>query len=384
MHLRLPPIILGGAGFSNQLHPDPQQIPIADILRRAFDVGIRAIDTSPYYEPSEQLLGHALASPQITTKYVRSDYILMTKVGRISADKFDYSPGWIRQSVQTSLHRLGASYLDVVFCHDVEFVSVHEAIDAVGVLLELSRSNQVRFVGISGYSIDRLVQIAHAVREKYHRPLDIVQNWAQMTLQNTRLETYGIPALREAGVRVVCNSSPLASGLLRSGDVPSGKLGDWHPAPEGLRTAVRRASDSVEAQGSTLAGLALRFSLARAMRASSNDGGGGISVHTIVGICSLNDIDQNVHAAQTILRPRQESKTLDISRLRDVDADVEDVDLAMYHQVRGILGEWAEYDFETGKKVDRAPLLWRRISIGLVLLLPLLVWSTDLVPSIEL
>ncbi|KAI9044991.1 Aldo/keto reductase [Aspergillus affinis] len=375
--LKLPPIILGGAGFSYQIHPDPKSIPIPQIIRRAFDVGMKAIDTSPYYEPSEQLLGEALASPEVTGKYSRSDYILMTKAGRISADQFDYSAECIQKSVQRSLDRLGTSYLDVVFCHDVEFVSMEEAIQAVGALFELSEKGQVRCVGISGYSIDRLVRIAHTVQKQYNRPLDIVQNWAQMTLQNTRLERYGIPALRGAGVSTICSSSPLASGLLRAGDVPSGKLGDWHPAPDGLRSVVKQSSNWVEKQGSTLAGLALRFSLARANRASNN----GVSVHTILGICSLSDIESNVHAAQTIFQSKHESDEPDISVLQDINEEIERVDHGLCHKVREILGEWVEYDFETGKKESKVSL-WRRREFFAVLILslPMLVWSIGFNP----
>jgi aryl-alcohol dehydrogenase-like predicted oxidoreductase len=56
----LPPLVLGGAGFSYQTHPDPKSLPVRDVIKRAFDHGLRAIDTAPYYEPSEQLLGEAL------------------------------------------------------------------------------------------------------------------------------------------------------------------------------------------------------------------------------------------------------------------------------------------------------------------------------------
>ncbi|KAK6814229.1 hypothetical protein RU639_010115 [Aspergillus parasiticus] len=224
--LQLPPIVLGGSGFSYQVHPDPKSVPISKIIRHAFDVGIKAIDTSPYYDPSEHLLGEALANPEVTSRYARSDYIIMTKVGRISVDKFDYSPDWIRKSVHTFLERLGTTYLDAVFCHDVEYVTIPEAIEAVGTLFDF---------------VDKRA--------------DVVQNWAQLTMQNTRLERYGIPALKEAQVPVICNSSPLASGLLRASGVPMGTLGDWYPSPNGLRTAVKRASDWTETQETTLPAL---------------------------------------------------------------------------------------------------------------------------------
>ncbi|CRG83642.1 hypothetical protein PISL3812_00996 [Talaromyces islandicus] len=351
---RLPPIIMGGAGFSYQLHPQPDQIPISSIIRRAFDLGVRCIDTSPYYEPSEQLLGHALAHPEIRDKYSREDYILMTKAGRISADKFNYSPEWIQSSVARSLSRLGTSYLDVVFCHDVEFVSCNQAVDAVGALFELKEQGKVGFVGISGYSIESLVQVARRVRQVYKRPLDVVQNWAQLTLQNSRLETVGIPALREEGVGVICNSSPLASGLLRSTSVPSGKLGDWHPSPAGLRSAVREASDWVESQGSTLVNLALRFSISRALQMSRSEK--NPNVHTIVGVSSISDIEDNVKATTAILRrptPLSDDPTtteVNVLSLTEIREEVEQSDLVLCQGVRMILGDWVDYDFESKTK----------------------------------
>ncbi|KAL4981594.1 Aldo/keto reductase [Aspergillus falconensis] len=373
--LNLPPIILGGSGFSYQVHPNPQTLPVSAIIRRAFDVGIRAIDTSPYYEPSEQLMGKALASPEVSSRYAREDYTLMTKVDRISPDEFNYSPDWIRHSVKRSLKRLGTSYLDVVFCHDVEFVSVSEAVEAVGVLFELSSKvreggGQVKFVGISGYDLDRLVHIARIVQNKYGRGLDVVQNWAQLTLQNTRLEKFGIPALREAGVSVICSSSPLASGLLRAGGVPMGKLGGWHPAPSGLRVAVAKASEWVETQNETLAGLALRFSIAKAMRSSG--------------------IEQNVRDVHTILVPEAGSALegdavaeFDVLRLKRINEAVEQEDLALSHRVRQLLGGWVEYDLEKGKKKQEVSLLlWPGVSTGLVMVVSLLILPRGYLPPL--
>jgi D-arabinose 1-dehydrogenase len=155
----LPPLILGGAGFSYQTHPDPYSLPVREVIKQAFDHDMLAIDTSPFYEPSEELLGEAQPHPSITSEYSRSNYILMTKVGRLGADQFDYSPAWIRQSVERSLHRLRTSYLDVVFCHDVEFVTDEDTLTAVGELLNLVAQGKVRYVGLSSYRIDILARV---------------------------------------------------------------------------------------------------------------------------------------------------------------------------------------------------------------------------------
>lgn len=168
------------------------------------------------------ILGKALASPEISAKYSRQDYFLMTKVGRIAAEEFNYSPAWVRESVERSLQRFQTGYLDVVFCHDVEFVSDEQVVAAVSTLWEFVAEGKVRYVGISGYPIDKLVRVARLCEEKLKRPLDVVQNWGQLTLQNTRLRDQGLKALGDAGVRVVCSSSPLNIGLLRAQGVPVG------------------------------------------------------------------------------------------------------------------------------------------------------------------
>jgi len=345
---RLPPLIMGGAGFSYQLNSNPEALPAVEIIKGALDLGVRAIDTSPYYEPSEQIMGAALCHPDITTKYQRSDYILITKAGRITEKKFDYSPAWIRKSIARSLHRFGTDYLDVVFCHDVEFVSIEEVIEAVGTLFELSESGVVRCVGISGYSIDILVEASQRILLKYGRPLDMVQVWAQLTLQNTQLERKGLSALQKAGVRAVCSSSPLGAGLLRKGGVPLGALGNWHPAPPELRAAAQRAAEWVESQGDVLSSLALRFAIAKAQQNSSP----GYTITTITGIGSISDLEENVATARKVLR-RKETAESDNSASHSVGfdqshtLDVEAVkrDARLYEGVRKILGSWLDFDF---------------------------------------
>lgn len=258
----LPPLILGGAGFGYQTHPDPTSLPVRDIIKLASDHGIRAIDTSPFYELSEQLIGRARVEPEIADHYFRSDYILMTKVGRVSADQWDYSPSGVRQSVARLLQRLRTSYLDVVFCHDVEAVTDVNVLGAVGVLLEFVRQGKVRYIRLSSYRVNLLAHLARLVCERYGRPVDVIQNWGQLNLHNSRLELEGLKAFKDAGVFCVCNSSPLVIGLLRQGGVPVGKFGDFHPAPARLRKVAQDAAEYIATQGESLAALALRYSLA--------------------------------------------------------------------------------------------------------------------------
>jgi D-arabinose 1-dehydrogenase len=336
---------MGGAGFSYQLCPDPESLPIVDILLRSFELGVRTIDTSPYYEPSEQLMGAALSNPRIQSRYQRSDYELMTKVGRIKENEFNYSPDWIRKSVARSLERFGTTYLDVVFCHDVEFVSLDEAVTAVGVLLEFQRNGVILRVGISGYDIDVLAEVASLARKKYGHPVDVVQTWAQLTLQNTQAETRGFDRFRAAGVNSVFCSSPLAVGLLRTGGIPLGLTGDWHPAPQGLRAAAAEAAEWMEkyGNGESLSSLAMQYAVLKAKQNCTSS----FSVSTITGISTLSDLEQNVAAAKTVLKNFGSSESL--LDYTELDSQSVESRLALSERVRLILGEWLDYDF-SGKK----------------------------------
>ncbi|KAL2866189.1 Aldo/keto reductase family-domain-containing protein [Aspergillus lucknowensis] len=347
----LPPLILGGAGFSYQLTSDPNPSRTRDVLKRAFELGLRAIDTSAYYEPSEELIGEALSHPEITTCYTRDDYFLMTKVGRVSATKSDYSPEWIRYSVSRSLQRLRTSHLDVVFCHDIEFVPEEDALQAIGVLLEMAAAGKIRYIGISGYPIGVLARVACRAREIYGRPLDVIQNWAQMTLQNDRLEQEGLQAFKDAGVSCVCSSSPLGTGLLRDQGVPVGRLGDWHPAPEGLRKAAQSAATYVASHGESLASLALRYALRRAQYSSTPD----FRVGTIVGATTVTEVEQNVSAALRVLR--QEGRKWEWNLNGDLETRAAgekamDSDTRLFAGVQQLLGEWRNYSFSEERDKD--------------------------------
>jgi D-arabinose 1-dehydrogenase len=345
-------VVLGGAGFSTQLHPDPTSLPVREIIKHALNLGFRTFDTSPYYGPSEWLLGDAFSHPDVVSKYSRSEIILMTKVGRIAALEFNYSPEWIRFSVNRSLERFRTSYLDVVFCHDIEYVTDDEAVTAVGVLFDLAQEGKVHYVGISGYSLDKLVRVANMAREKYGRPLDAVQNWAQLTLQNTRLQTEGLELFQDAGVDCVFNSSPLCIGLLRDGGVPVGSLGDFHPAPAGLREAASKASKWLESHGDNLASLALRFAISRHCMASPRPPG----ACTIFGGSSIWELNENLATVEMILEPSSEIRHDQETRYGDLrDFEVvrearQKSDEELVVGVRKIFGQWVDFGFTSPDK----------------------------------
>ncbi len=91
----------------------------------ALDLGMNFIDTSPFYGRgmSEVLLGVTLQDVP------RDRYILGTKLGRYDAAHFDFSAKRVEESVDVSLHRLRTDHLDIMLCHDIEFVEMSQIVN---------------------------------------------------------------------------------------------------------------------------------------------------------------------------------------------------------------------------------------------------------------
>ncbi|KAL1968536.1 hypothetical protein VTN77DRAFT_1746 [Rasamsonia byssochlamydoides] len=321
----LPPLIFGTSTFNSQYNPDPYALPTTELVHHALSAGIRAFDTSPYYGPAEDLLGRALAADFVRDNFPRHTYRLLTKVGRIAASSFDYSPAWVRYSVRRSLKRLRTPYLDVVYCHDVEFVTPAEVLEAVRELRRIrDTEGTIRYVGISGYPVDVLCSLAEMVLKETGEPLDVVMSYANFTLQNTRLLTEGLPRLLAAGVDVVPNASPLGMGLLRRQGVPIGGMGNWHPAPDGLRNAIHKASNWVDEQGEKLEVVAIRFALESWLREGASAGALGPPLApsadadashlavarlgtgkrlgvSVMGVSNLDELNEILHVWRSIL-----------------------------------------------------------------------------------
>ncbi|KAJ9606898.1 hypothetical protein H2200_008908 [Cladophialophora chaetospira] len=269
----LPPLVFGTATFNYQYNVDPYALGPTALVQKALAQGVHAFDTSPYYGPAEEILGTALDTNLVRRHYPRSQYFLLTKVGRIAGNVFDYSPSWIRQSVRRSCKRLKTDYLDVVYCHDCEFVSPEEVLGAIRELRRIRDEDRtVKYVGISGYPVPVLCELAEMILRETGEPLDIVQSYANYTLQNTRLLSEGLQRLVSAGVDVVTNASPLGMGLLRSTGPPLGAMGNWHPAPDGLRQACIEAAKWVEGKGEKLEVVAVRFALESWLREGAKVG----------------------------------------------------------------------------------------------------------------
>jgi aryl-alcohol dehydrogenase-like predicted oxidoreductase len=213
----------------------------------ALEGGLNLIDTSPFYGRgmSEVLLGLALKGVP------RDEYLLCTKLGRYDLAHFDFSAKRVAESVDVSLHRLGTDHLDIVLCHDIEFVPMQQIVDETLPALRKAREQgKVRFIGFSGYP----QKIFRFIAEQ--ADVDCVLNYNQCTLQNTRFADETIPWLKAKGIGVM-NAGPFSARLLTDAPLPP-----WLKEPEPVKAAARKAADLCRERGSSIAKLALQFSIA--------------------------------------------------------------------------------------------------------------------------
>ena len=243
--LRVPWLSFGASSLGQEFRPVDLNEAVRSV-RVALELGMNFIDTSPFYGRgmSECLLGVALRGVP------RDQYLLGTKLGRYDASHFDFSPRRVVESVDVSLHRMGAEHIDIMLCHDIEFVDMSRVVEeTLPALRALQKQGKVRFVGISGYPM----KIFKYVLER--TDLDVVLSYNHYTLQNTMLADL-VPYLQKKGVGIM-NAAPFSARLLTNAPLPP-----WHKATAEVRAICRRAAEHCAAQGVDIAQLALQYSLA--------------------------------------------------------------------------------------------------------------------------
>ena len=244
--LHLPILSFGASSLGAEF----RQVTIDEALRSvhvALDCGLNFIDTSPFYGRgmSEVLLGIALKG------VARDRYTLCSKLGRYDLTHFDFSARRVAESVDVSLHRLGTDHLDILLCHDIEFVPMQQIVDeTIPALRQAQKSGKVRYLGFSGYPMKIFRFICEQI------DVDCVLSYNQYTLQNTRFVDEVVPYLKEKGVGVM-NAGPFSARLLTNAPLPV-----WLKEPELVKQAARAAAAHCASKGIDIAKLALQFSIA--------------------------------------------------------------------------------------------------------------------------
>ena len=137
----LPILAYGGAALPKEWGNPLSTEDRIDLVRYAYDRGIRYFDTSDIYMDSQPVLGEAL-------KGIRDNVFLVTKVEVTEPDK-------VRGAVEKSLKELQTDYLDAILIHGtpgLEQMTVEQAMKIHGELVKLRDEGIAKFLGVSAHS----------------------------------------------------------------------------------------------------------------------------------------------------------------------------------------------------------------------------------------
>ena len=190
---------LGCAFFGTPYHTDRDAI---EGIRRAIELGINFLDTSPLYGESERRVGLALEGGW------REKIYLQTKTGTHPERRGDYTAEGTRWSVQNSLKLLKTDYLDSVLIHDPGDIEVPLAPGcALDELLKMKEEGIIGHIGLGVRSHDfhrRAIETGH---------IEIVLSYLDYTLLDQSVAKTTIPLAEKHDVGLIL-ASILASGRL--------------------------------------------------------------------------------------------------------------------------------------------------------------------------
>ncbi|TIB67772.1 hypothetical protein E3Q24_04068 [Wallemia mellicola] len=242
-----------------------------EAVKVALDNGVRAFDNAPHYAPAENVLGRALKI--LEPYYKRSDYKLITKVGHYG-DEVNYTEERIHESLERSFKYLQTDYFDIVYLHDVEFIADSiadineegqptrvledlekynlsgkseilgdgdkEVLNALRILNEYKSAGKIRAIGISALPLPTLLRVSRlALSHLGPDSLQYVMSYSNHGPQALAPPSYtqtnfeAFENLFDKNIKLV-TASPFSMGLLTPQGPP-----DWHPAPDGLKSAAR-------------------------------------------------------------------------------------------------------------------------------------------------
>ena len=221
------------------------------LVRRALDLGVNFIDTSPHYMESESILGIALKGVP------RDSYYLTTKWLAVEDGKLVPDPQLLVDSMDRSLARLGTDYVDVMFFHGPLAEEYPTVVERLYPTMErLRNEGKLRFIGISTrYAADPSQAGASMALKTYPELWDVVMLKYGILNQHAAKEmlpaaiNHGIGVMNMAALRVKLPDSKLLEELVAewkdTGQVPSDAL----PSKDPLEWLLHDGVDSVVSAG---------------------------------------------------------------------------------------------------------------------------------------
>ena len=115
---------------------------------------------------------------------------------------------------------------------------------------QLRKEGKVRFVGITGYPLYLLKDVAERVE------VDTILTYCRYNLMDTSMDEVLTPLVREKGIGLI-NASPLHMRVLTEKGAPG-----WHPAPKRVLEVAQKAAQYCRSKGVDISELAMQFALA--------------------------------------------------------------------------------------------------------------------------
>jgi aryl-alcohol dehydrogenase-like predicted oxidoreductase len=145
---------------------------------------------------------------------------------------------------------MGVDHLDIILCHDIEFVDMQQIVDeTLPAIQKIRDAGKVRYIGFSGYPMKIFPFILDQI------DVDVVLSYNNYHLQNTCFADH-FDYLKEKNVGIM-NAGPFCARLLTNAALP-----DWHQEPEEVRAACKQATDHCASKGVDIAQLAVQFCVA--------------------------------------------------------------------------------------------------------------------------
>jgi predicted aldo/keto reductase-like oxidoreductase len=150
----------------------PPMDEVVKVIRRALDLGVNLIDTSPGYKDSEERIGKAIAS--------RRDQVIL-------ATKTSWDKATAEKLLERSLKRLNTDYIDLWQFQNVSTFEDYERVLGPGGGMEAAQealeAGTIRHIGITSHSPDVAQSaITSGLFETIMFPFNFVTNEAASTL----------------------------------------------------------------------------------------------------------------------------------------------------------------------------------------------------------
>ena len=256
---------LGTAAFGG-LYRSVSETDCTDTLLTAINNGINFIDTAPHYGKgtSEVRIGKAIAGRD------RSSFVISTKVGRLlvpsdaeideffmDADntverKFDFSAKGVRQSLESSLERLGIESVEILFIHDPDAHADEAILEAYPELDQMRSEGIIKAIGVG------MNQCAIPTRIMKETDIDVVLIAGRYSLLDQEAMEELLPTALARNVDVI------VAGVFNSGILANpvkGATFDYLPASDELLAKAVRIREVLDEHQVSLTSAALQFPL---------------------------------------------------------------------------------------------------------------------------